>query len=238
MNVGAMLFCRLFLQSFFILYIGFPPHVSSSALYRIQALHPNAQPVAPGDELAFLDGTEGPTFAGEDSFHPTRCPVDVVALASRSSTPADAGQQHAHARVALQLERRDLSLIIPMFPVVLSPGLTLSIPAGTSFMAPAAAARALHCSPSHLELSPTFRARVVLLHGHGSSVGLGLGFSSHDPWLAQSDHFLLRIVCAAGGDLQRQCPAVAAPLNACTLHHAAPWSRPFTSVGKPALLPP
>ena len=79
-----MLFCRCFLQSFFILCIGFPPQVSSSALYRIQALHPNAQPVAPGDELAFLDGTEGATFAGEDSLHPTRCPVDVVALGSEA----------------------------------------------------------------------------------------------------------------------------------------------------------
>jgi hypothetical protein len=226
-----MLLSRCFLQAFFILYFGFPLHVSSSTLYRIQALHPNAQPVAPGDELAFLDDTEGPAHAGDDSLYPARCPVDVVAVASRGSTPADAEQQHA--RVTLQLEHRDLSLIIPMFPVVLSPGLTLSVPAGTSFMAPAAAARALQCSPSHLELPLTFRARVVLLDGHGSG----------DRRLAESHHFVLRIVCGAGGYLQRQCPAheagpaAAAPLDACTLNHAAPWSRAYTSVGKSALLP-
>ncbi len=189
----------------------FSLRASSCAMYNIQVLHPNAQPLAPGDELTFINSMH----QSDDGLPSARCPVGIVAFVSRGSPGG------AAARIALQLGGHGPA--IPMFPVMMTPHLRHVITAGTPFALLAGAADALQCSDANDAFSLTFRARALLLGEHNSTGQV----------LAESLPFSLRIICGTATLLSRACPgsAAPAPASACTLHDTAPWSPPYTSVG-------
>jgi hypothetical protein len=198
---------------------------SAGAAYAVRVLHPNARPIAAGDEITFLDRGAEPEHDHGDDFAAARCPVDIVAFIERGAAPAHIVQQ-----VLISLQLAQAGITIPMFPAYMSPNLKHSIAAGSLFAAPADAAGALRCSASGAQVAVAHHARVALLV---QDVG-------GDRVLAQSEPFLLRVLCGSGGLFLRACPAGAAqesaappvPAASCTLHHASPWSPPFTSVGE------
>jgi hypothetical protein len=194
---------------------------SAGAAYVVRVLHPNARPIAAGDEITFLDRGDEPEHDYGDDFAAARCPVDVVAFIERGAAPAHIVQQP----VLISLQLVQAGITIPMFPAYMSPNLKHSIAAGSLFAARADSAGALQCSASGAQVAVAHHARVALLVQHVGG----------DRVLAQSEPFLLRVLCGSGGLFSRACPAGAAPpvpAASCTLHHASPWSPPFTSVGE------
>jgi hypothetical protein len=195
----------------------------SCAVYNIQVLHSNAQPLAPDDELTFLNSeTESSSMHESDgSLINVRCPLDIVAFVSRDAQRSDPAPRTA--RIALQLEQG--GAVVPMFPVIMTPHLKHVIAAGTPFTSMAGgAAEALKCSASHDAVSMTFRARALLLDDHDST----------GQTLAESVPFRLRIICGTVKLLSTTCAGSVAPTpaSACELQVASPWSSPFTSVGQ------
>ena len=194
---------------------------AAGASYAVHVLHPNARPIAAGDEITFLDRGVEPEHDHGDGFADARCPVDIVAFIERGAAPAQVVQQQV--LICLQLEQTGIT--IPMFPAYMSPNLKHSIAAGSLFAARADAAGALRCSASGAQVAVTHHARVALL----------VQDVEGDRVLAQSEPFLLRVLCGSGGLLSRVCPSSATPpvpAASCILHHASPWSPPFTSVGE------
>jgi len=202
---------------------------ASGGSYSIQVLHPNGLPASSGDELTFLDRSAAAALESVDGLTSVQCPVDIVAFMSRSATRADSVQQPIH--IALELTTPDL--FIPMFLVLMQPGLKHHVAAGTVFSARADAADAMQCSPSGSEVALTYHARALLV----------IGEDGGNRTLAASQPFVLRILCGTGGLFASVCAQDAAtddgdtdPIPSCSLHHASPWSSPFTSAGMRTLI--
>jgi hypothetical protein len=194
--------------------------VLASGAYNIQVFHSNAIPLAPGDEVSFINSVH----VSDGSLTSSRCPVDIAAFVSRGAPSKYAAQQIA--KIALRLEQ--LALVIPMFPVIMTPNVRHMIAAGTPFTTVAGAADALQC-PEDDAVSRTFDVRALLLAEHNDMVQT----------LAESVPFKLRLICATDKFLSRACAGSAAQNDctarshtaACKVHAASDWSPPFTSVG-------
>ena len=61
---------------------------AAGASYAVHVLHPNARPIAAGDEITFLDRGVEPEHDHGDGFADARCPVDIVAFIERGAAPA------------------------------------------------------------------------------------------------------------------------------------------------------
>ena len=198
-------------------------HATGSS-YIIQVLHPNGLPASAGDDLTFIDGGAAAAPETFDGLTSVQCPVDIVAFMSRGSPRSDAAQQPI--RIALELTAS--ALVVPMFLVLMQPGLKHRIAAGSIFAARADAADALQCSPSGSEVALKYRARALLVMGEDGDAGT----------LASSPPFELRILCGTGGLFASVCAQDASfddgdsvPVPSCSMDHASPWSPAFTSAG-------